>query len=343
MRVTRETLIRIAKETAQERMYNNPDLIAAYLTGSLLTENPFLGGITDIDLVFVHTEVPAKRREIIRLHGDFHIDVTYRAREEYVPPRELRNHPWLGYEIYDPLLIKEKILFFDYVQAAVRAGFEFHEPIYILARCRNLLNHGRRIWLDLWEEEPAQIGPNEIARYLKSVHHILNSIAELSGPPLSERRVLLDFPARAEKIGRPGFSAGLLGLIGGNGVDQAALKSWLPVWQEAFLAAAQIPAVDKRIHSARLAYYLKAFEEILESDTPNAVLWPLLRTWTLSSQVLPTSETAAWKEACTQLALLGEDFDTRMEGLDHIIDDIEEILDKKSRENGVSSEGSFIP
>ena len=45
MRVTRESLIRIAKETVQERAYNDKNIIAAYLTGSLLTEEPFLGGL----------------------------------------------------------------------------------------------------------------------------------------------------------------------------------------------------------------------------------------------------------------------------------------------------------
>jgi hypothetical protein len=35
MRVTRDSLLRIAKETVQERAYNDPDIIAAYLTGSL--------------------------------------------------------------------------------------------------------------------------------------------------------------------------------------------------------------------------------------------------------------------------------------------------------------------
>ena len=53
MRVTRESLIRIAKETAQERAYNDKNIIAAYLIGSLLTEDPLLGGVTDIDLVLV--------------------------------------------------------------------------------------------------------------------------------------------------------------------------------------------------------------------------------------------------------------------------------------------------
>jgi len=38
MRVTRESLIKIARETAQERAYNDKELIAAYMTGSLANE-----------------------------------------------------------------------------------------------------------------------------------------------------------------------------------------------------------------------------------------------------------------------------------------------------------------
>ena len=60
MRVTRESLIRIAKETAQERAFNDRNIIAAYLTGSLVIQeiDPMLGGAADIDIIFVHAEEP---------------------------------------------------------------------------------------------------------------------------------------------------------------------------------------------------------------------------------------------------------------------------------------------
>ncbi len=59
MRVTRESLIRIAKENAQERAFNDRDIVAAYLTGSLVSDtDPMLGGTADIDLVFVHASTP---------------------------------------------------------------------------------------------------------------------------------------------------------------------------------------------------------------------------------------------------------------------------------------------
>ena len=82
MRVTRESLIRIAKETAQERAYNDRDIIAAYLTGSLVSNeiDPLLGGTTDIDSIFVHATEPKHRREFVKLTPDFHVDLGHRAK-----------------------------------------------------------------------------------------------------------------------------------------------------------------------------------------------------------------------------------------------------------------------
>ena len=108
MRVTRDSLIRIAKETTQERVYNDPEIIAAYLTGSLLSAEPMLGGTADIDLVFVYKNKPAKAREFVKLTPDFHLDISRRAKDEYKSPRELRGDPWLGFEMYAPMLLYER-------------------------------------------------------------------------------------------------------------------------------------------------------------------------------------------------------------------------------------------
>src|SRR3990172_10109061 len=100
MRVTRESLIRIAKETVQQRVYNDndKDIVAAYLTGSLLNIEPMLGGTADIDIVFVHKNKPRKIREFVKLTPDFHLDISRRTKDEFKSPRELRGDPWLGYE-----------------------------------------------------------------------------------------------------------------------------------------------------------------------------------------------------------------------------------------------------
>ena len=204
MRVTRESLIRIAKETAQERAYNDRDIIAAYLTGSLVSNDidPLLGGTTDIDIIFVHATEPKHRREFVKLTPDFHVDLGHRAKSEFKRPRELRLDPWLGWEMYDPQLLFEREKFFGFVQAGLRAGFEFNAPAPALQRSRALLAHGRQIWRDLLAIEDI-VSPMDVVKYIKSLYHAVNAVAELSGPPLHERRLLLEFPSRAEAAQRP--------------------------------------------------------------------------------------------------------------------------------------------
>jgi hypothetical protein len=258
MRVTRESLIRIAKETAQERAFNDRGIIAAYLTGALVSDSdPLLGGTADIDIILVHAEEPQNKREFVKLTPDFHLDISHRSKAEFKRPRELRLDPWLGWEMYDPMLLYERERFFEFVQAGLRAGFEFNAPAPALQRSRILLSHGRGIWRDLLEIEE-QVTPRDLAKYLKSLYHAVNAVAELSGPPLQERRLMLEFGSRAETAKRPGMSAGLTGLLGASHLDPAFINDWLSEWRLAFEAAVEQDSADPRIHPARLNYYEKA-------------------------------------------------------------------------------------
>lgn len=332
MRVTRDSLLRIAKETAQERAYNDPNIIAVYLTGSLLNIDPMLGGTADIDLVFVCRDKPHNAREFVKLTADFHLDISRRAREEFKSPRELRGDPWLGYEMYDPILLYEREKFFDFVQASLRAGFDFEQPPLMLQRCRRLLSHGRQIWSDLTEVESA--GPKDVRKYMKSLFHVVNAVAELSGPPIYDRRLLLEFPARAEAAGQPQISARAFGLIGAAGIQVEQIKSWLADWKYAYKLAAEIPDVDARISPVRANYYEKAIIAMLDGNIPLAALWPLFHSWTLAAEVLEGDHFKFWQSAANQLGLL-DGFAERVDALDHFIDDVEEILDEIARENGV--------
>jgi hypothetical protein len=129
MNLTRAALIRIAKETVEKSALSDPELVAAYLTGSLRTENPFLGNATDIDIVFVHTGEPKIHREIVPLTPEIHLDIIHNPRSLYDKPRELRVHPWLGPELYDPLPLYVTRHFFEFIQAGVRD--RYHEPVNV--------------------------------------------------------------------------------------------------------------------------------------------------------------------------------------------------------------------
>jgi hypothetical protein len=342
VRVSRESLIRIAKETAQQRAFNDDGIVAAYLTGSLLSDaDPLLGGTADIDLVLVHAAKPAAPREIVKLTPDFHLDIRHRTKSDFKSPRELRTDPLLGYEMYDPQLLYQREKFFEFVQAGLRAGFEFQAPSLVLGRCRKLLAEARKGWLDLMDLSSDKAGALQVKQFLRALTYAGNTIAELSGGPLAERRFLLDFPARAQAAELPHFTATIFNLLGASQVDASTVSDWLPAWKTAFLAAAENSTVDQSVHAARLNYYEKAMRTLLVGDTPLTALWPLVHTWQLAASVLDEAQARLWHGACEQLGLLGVGFAERVSGLDKYQDDIEIRLDEIAVANGLETSTSL--
>jgi hypothetical protein len=155
-----------------------------------------------------------------------------------------------------------------------------------------------------------------------------NSVALLNGGPLSERRLLLQFPARAEAVEKPELAGSLLEMLGSRDADVEALKACLIHWEKDFVEAVSRPKVDARIAAPRLAYYRQACLSMLESESPQTILWPLIYTWALSARALPSSRQETWESTCTGLGLIGPGFDEKMDMLDKFLDIIEEMLEK---------------
>ena len=332
MRITRETLMKLAQDTASQRARADLGILAVYLHGSLLEEEPLLGGTADIDLFIVHNDEPAVEREIVRISDEVHLDIIHHTRKLYRQTRELRLHPWLGPTLYGSKNLYDPQHFMDFTQASVRG--QFNRPDQILGRVQPQVEKARQIWISLTSHQGGS-DCEMVASYLQAVGLVVNAIAGLSGKPLTERRLLLNFPQRAEAVGHAGLYPGLLGLLGGPMVDAPAIRAWLPGWR---LAMETIPStqVPPRLSSPRLPYYFRAFDAVLDSEHPLGVLWPLLNTWTEAVSLLPGDSPAnePWKSAVTQLGLLGEAFPSREAALDAYLDQVEELLENWARENG---------
>ncbi len=90
-----------------------------------------------------------------------------------------------------------------------------------------------------------------------------------------------------------------------------------------FLEASGSPSVEKSISLVRQRYYKQAFEAILASETPQAILWPLMLTRTLSLSVLPPSWNVLWHSACVALGMGEGSFGGRLEELNRFLDSAE--------------------
>ncbi len=338
MRITRKTLLRVAEQKVLKETSATHDIAAVYLIGSVQSDDdPLLGGTTDIDLVFVHTQPPRQTREALSVSPDIHLDIVHRQVSDYEPARALRDNPWLGPEIYAPQLLYESGHFFEFTQAAVRADFD--APRHRLKRSRNLYQHGREIWMDLQFAADGN-DPNLIARYLKAVMHAANALTALDdGPPLADRRFVTGFMSRAAALGQARFIPDLLALLhGGAPPESAVIHNWLGAWQDAFRAAVLRAAPYPRLHQAREGYYLRGMEALLQGDAPYAALWPLLRTWTQAVLGLGADSPlrAGWQNAINALHLGGEAFEMRLAALDAFLDALDELLEAYAQEYGLS-------
>jgi hypothetical protein len=332
MRITNEILLKIANDTVARRAQEDHSLLAAYLHGSLLRESPLLGNTTDIDLFYIHNDEVSLEREIVRLTDEVTLDISHHSHRVYRQPRQLRRHPWLGPILNSCKLLYDPQHFLDFAQASVRGQFD--HPDQVLGRVSLLAEHARQIWLG-FHLEPKEPGPADILKYLRAIDHASNAIAGLSGPPLTERRFLLDLPARADAAQRHGLYAAVLGLLGAPMVDAETLLSWLPAWKEAYTAfpAAQAPV---RLHPYRLPYYQRSLEAVLSSEHYSAGLWPLWHTWTSAVSALPedSAQRAAWETAGTRLGQVGAGFAERIHALDAVLDMVEDTLDDWAKKSG---------
>jgi hypothetical protein len=334
MRITRDSLMKLAKTKVAEMIYKDRSLICVYLTGSLLRDEPLLGGATDIDLICVHHSKPQVQREIVRFTDEVHLDIAHYDQSLFQQPRQLREDHWLGsYLCEDPIVLHVQQHWFEFVQAGV--ADQFYRPENILKRCRPQAEAARQIWLEFYSGQVSE-GPQKLHKYLHALEQAANAIACLNGAPLTERRFLLDLPARAAAVQRPGLSAGLEDLIMQAPVPLETWQGWLQDWQAAFDAASQTPNAPARLHPTRKAYYLRAMEAMW-SERPAAALWPFLWTWSRMRQLLPAGAPALqpWEVIAAQLALSPAHMEERLKELDAYLDTVEETLDIWAERQGL--------
>ncbi len=339
MRLTRETLVKIARDTAAQRAKVSRRIMCIYLTGSVLGDNPLLGGTTDIDLIIIHDDEPLQAREVVRLSDEVHLDIGHYPQSAFHQPRHLRSDPWFGPFIYKkPIVLYETQHWFDFIQAAT--GAQFFQADYVLQRASVLAQQARQSWMDL-EFNAAETGPARVYKYFDILENAGNALVCLTdeGEPLTERRFMQQLPHRLQALDSPDMISDLVALLVPDpGLLEENWPRWLASWKEAYLAASSQANIPAQIHACRQLYYERAATALWE-ENPNAALWPLLRTWSLAAGYLPgdSPANAAWQSLVQTLGLDEAGFASRLQALDRYLDRVEETLDTWANANGVTS------
>ncbi len=334
MRITRDLLLNTAKETVKRHTFGGHDLVCAYLTGSLVYDQPILGGVTDIDLVYVHSGDSPCTREIVQITDEIHLDILHFPESTFAQPRILRTDPWIGsFLCKDPLVLYHTQHWFEYTQAATAA--QFYQPVYAIQRVRHFSEKARSSWLSL-QMAAGDFIKTALPGYLKILQNAANAIACLTSVPLTDRRLLIDFPERAQKLQMPGLVGGFTDLILPVEPIEPEWETWITNWKSSYALLLQQPEVPISLSNGRLTYYERAILELSQAGQ-EAALWIMLWTWSKISSLLPNgcSENAAFNSFCATLSLDESLFADRLASLDTYLDTVEEVIDTWSYRNGL--------
>jgi hypothetical protein len=335
MRITHDLLINSAKDFTARTIKADRSITAAYLTGSLLTDDPLLGGTTDIDLVFIHDRTPPLAREIQRFTDEITLDLYHHDHSFYDQPRLLRLDPILGPAINATrVILHDTQHWFEYTQAIITAQFD--RPDHHAGRVHKLFSDARSDWWLLENKEFPS--PKDLLIYLNSVERSTNALASISGLPLTERRFILSLAERCQAVNSPQIALAFSTLLGFSAFDFSRLEEWISHWENAFTAADNPPVVPPDVHPFRKLYYLNAMKACLEEGQLESCLWILLSTWTELAASL-SNRFSAVKEYPVFMEALGFDkhtFHDKISLLDQYLDTIEEQINIWSQETGAS-------
>ncbi len=335
MRITKDALLRLARDMTAIRINEDHSIVCIYLTGSMVTDDPFIGGSTDIDLFFVHAGQPVVSREVRYLNDDVTLDIAHIDQMRFQQPRRLRADPWLG-----PFLCaKPKVLFdtqhwFEFTEASVAA--QFYRPEYALERARPLAAAARQTWMNFHLSEK-EVTPANVFLLLDAVEKAGNSLSLLSGPPLVTRRFFSGLSSRLDKVDRSELLKDFQNFILPQSLTDIEWTQWISAWEPVFKETSERVETPASLSYPRKSYYIKAVTE-LSVDDPSSAAWILMNCWTRSAAVLDEGSAGLqnWKNACVEFMQIDGSFSPVMEKLDGLLDSIEETLDTFATENGLS-------
>jgi hypothetical protein len=327
MRITKELLYKFANETVKQRKRSEPDIHAAYLMGSLLDDEPLLGGTTDIDLVLVHKYLAPMARETTALTPEISVDILHKTQADFDPPRQFRQNALIGYPLtYYHILLYDTDHWLEFLQSSVTA--EFQRADNVLGRVNNLLESAREGWRSL-NDLPAPSQLDWLDQFLVTLEMGANAIAGLIGPPLTTRRFMMTFSQRLEELGTPEVWSVFCGLLGCSEDMDIKSKPWSAAFEEDLVRLATTDSPPPHLAPCRHAYYFQGIKALTHHDEPLFALWPLLRTWLDVQLALPQPSPGAdtWQDLLTTLNFTESVRDGKSRALDAFLDRIEVLIE----------------
>lgn len=342
MRLTRERLLNLTNSYLTKIVRKDPNIICIYLTGSMLNEDPFIGGTTDVDLVIVHNHPRDIPRQIVPITEEATLDIHFFQQAYYTPQRKIRLDPWVGPALcFDPVLLYGKGHWFEFTQAAIEAGF--FQPGCVLQRSRLFFAKAFESYREL-RQNRSMTQSRYILTTLRTIENVCNSVASLNGPPLTDRRILKSFKDVCEAV-KIEDAVPLLNQLFLSENDLKPhrdyfLQSWTYYLEQ--FGKSDLARTIPKYHAFRLKYYTAAVETYWDEHLISA-LWLMLKTWSVVVEWCSLQGNPHYDGFLNALQAGLPFHETRESQLSDFIDCVDEGIERWGNENGFSAqESDFI-
>ncbi len=341
MSVSKTRLLNLTRNFLSVRIPADTTLQCIYLTGSMLGEDPFLNGTTDVDMVFVHQGDSPQSREIISVSPEITFDIHHIAQSYFTPPRKLRGDPWIGSSLcFDPQVLYGKGHWFEFVQASIEGSF--FQPENVVQRAYQFSNRARNSWLQL-RADPNTLRGAYVRQYIKILEDAANAVASLRFHPMTDRIFLRQFNEIATALDHPELPGELFGLILGSADPSPFFAYYFNSWKHYLDYFGRSPLVRTypQYDVDRLSYYTKPVEMFWQEHLPSA-LWIMLKTWSRVAESLQLDENEFFQSFCSILEIGPEHKNQRANAMENFLNTVENCLILWGHEQGLDDKSEVI-
>lgn len=332
MKITKERLLTLTQMYLNKLVRSDHSVVCVYLVGSMLEEDPFINGTTDVDLVIVHNVPVSENREIVAISPEATLDIHHIEQNTYSPPRKIRKDPWVGSSLcFDPIVLYGTGHWFEFAQASVEAGF--FQPEAVIYRSRLFSNAAREKFSSLGTT--MQQGGNYTAAYLKTIENAANAVATLVGKPLTDRTMFKQFKAIADNLDEPELMADLHALLLGNRDISPYYEYFFNAWKYyiEFFGNNPVSHSMMKLNASRLLYYMRPVEWYWNEHLTSSI-WLMAKTWSSIANYIQLDDNEYYNSFLTMLEISPHFFVQRHDQLEALLEKVEDVQEKWGREKG---------
>lgn len=333
MKVTREKLIRLGENFLKQRSAKDRSIQCAYLTGSILDEDPFIHETTDMDIIMVHSGEMQAYREIAPVSGDVTLDIYHYPTGYFSNTRNLRVDPWLGSSLcFDPIVLFGKGHWFEFILASTESTFFI--PENVIERSKVFLTQAHKYYADMRRLAATGNEVSYVFRYLLSIENAVNAVACLGNKPITMRRFIDDMKDRCDELENAVIPAQVYRMVQGGAMS--SYETYARAWKFylEYFSGYTRPDFFNEYSAARLPYYTDAAEYYWRTHLPSGI-WVMLYSWTQVMNAMQIEQNEYYHQLADDLQMSPDYAERRLQDVDRLLDFCEDAIEKWSRAKGV--------